>query len=148
MHNALRFYSKSLSFDMEREALIVQGKFMLNDLQLSGLLKIHDFFKRVVLFDCSPYSLELVVYKYSHESGKKDEVSRNRLPINTVRFFDDAYEKCSDGSKHFADDTKHKYFQRFAIKVLSNINHLTDYVNIGVIEQIDTSHTKIIEFRS
>jgi len=148
MNNAFRYYGKPLPSNLEKEALIIQDMYKLNDLQLSGLLNIHDFFKRVVLFDCSPYSLELVVYRYGSESGKKEEVSRNKLPVKTIKFFDDAYDKCVDGGKHFADDIGHKYFQRFAIKVLNDISHLTDYVNLGVIEQINTSAAKVIEFRS
>lgn len=147
MNNSLRFYGKSPLVGIEMEVLLIKDRYRLNDMQVAGLLRIHDFFKRVTLFDCSPYSLELVQYRYGAESGKQDEMSRGKLPFNTLKFFDDAYTKCSDGRKHFADDGAHKYFKRFAEKVLSNINNLSDYVGLGVIEQIDIGAVQVVEFR-
>lgn len=146
MNNSLRFYGKSPLVGIEMEVMLIKDRYNLNDMQVSGLLKIHDFFKRVTLFDCSPYNLELVVYRYGAESGKQDETSRNKLPFNTLKFFDDAYTHCSDGRKHFADDGAHKYFKRFAEKVLSNITHLSDYVDLGVIEQLDTGASRVVEY--
>jgi len=147
MNNAFRFYGKPVPHVLEKEALLIQGLYNLNDLQLAGLMKIHDFFKRVTLFDCSPYNLELVVYRYGSDSGKQEEISRNKLPWNTLSFFDDAYDKCSDGAKHFSDDIGHKFFNRFAIKVLNDINNLTDYVNVGVIEQKEDAPSRVVEFK-
>ncbi|WP_373069858.1 hypothetical protein [Sulfurimonas sp.] len=126
MNTAFRFYGKQPSIEIEKEALIAQSKYNLNDLQLAGLLQIHDFFCRIVMFDAPVTRLRIA----EHKSTEKQ-----MLPQKTVEFFKDQ-KSCSDLAKHFNPHEAHKTFQRFADKVLSNISHLSDYLAGGLIEKL------------
>ena len=146
MNTAFRFYGKQPYPQIEREALRAQAKYNLNDLQLSMLLEIHDFFKRVAVYALHVADLEIVHYK-PMKDGVKEVASRERMPIKTSSFFS-VYNKCSDGEKHFNDVTGHKFFERFSDKVLSESFTSSDYLAHGVIEPSERSAAMIVEYQS
>lgn len=131
MNTAFKLYGKQPSTEMEKEALIVQAKYDLTDAQISGLLMIYDFFKNLTIFDHSATLIEVV--KYGYKENKKVELSRGRLPLKTREFFSNV-KKCSDLSRFFSGVLGHTYFQRFADRILSNINSTKEYIAEGSLE--------------
>jgi len=127
MNPAFRHYMKGPSTLMEKEALIVQARYNLTDMQMAGLLIIHDFFKRVSIFD-SPSFLLQIEEKDRNGNVIKDEP----IPEKTRAFFS-VYGTCSDAQKHFNNVTGHKFFSRFADKILSEDFAIGDYVTTGAI---------------
>lgn len=135
MNIAFKHYGTQPSTELEREALIIQSKYNLTDLQMAGLLQIYDFFQRIVLFDTHISSLRI---------SENKENEKHLLPQKTRDFFSNA-QKCSDLSKYFNPHAS-RYFQRFADRVLSNISKVSDYVATGLIERIEDKNIVPIVF--
>lgn len=127
MNPAFRYYCKQPSVEMEKQALIVQSKHGLNDMQMAGILQIHDFFIRLASFEAHISELQL---ETKDDNGNK---SRKYIPEKTRDFFY-KYDKCSDVRKYFNPHSRHEYFARFADSVLSNIRRQSDYVEPGAIK--------------
>jgi len=129
MNTAFRFYGRQPSDDMQKVALMAQSKYNLNDMQLAGILQIHDFFIRMSVFDVSPMLMGMT-YKKEHI----------KFPYKTKAFFSERYENCIDAQTHFNHVTGHKYFLRFIDSILKESFVLSDYVSYGVFEPIQVNH--------
>jgi len=131
MNAAFKYYGKQPETNLAKQALIVQSKYNLNDMQLSGLLEINDFFQRIVLLDV-------------HVS--KVRVDGERLPHKTVEFFK-KFDKCSDVKHFFTPITAKKSFTNFADNILSNITKLSDYVAVGLLSVAEDVEPTIFEYQ-
>ena len=126
MNSSFKYYGKQPQTKIAKEALTIQSKYNLNDMQLAGLLQINDFFQRIVLFDTHVSNLRISEH-LSNES--------HLLPSKTRDFFMDI-KKCDELKKYFNPNDAHRSFQRFADKILGNITKLSDYVAVGLIQRI------------
>ena len=123
MNTAFKHYGKQPQTLIAKEALIAQAKYNLSDAQMAGLLQIHDFFQRVIVFNVPVYKLRIVEHRGAEQK---------HLPQGTRDFFSKV-SKCSDLRKYLCSHDAPLHFAKFADKVMSNITSLADYIDFGVI---------------